>query len=102
MKQQNQPMQRASTRFSKDGTTALVTLRIDRRDYEFARAWAAVHAEADPHGTAEDQLEGHLALALMQRRAEFGWTPPPEIAALFTTKESTETPQKTMDDGITW
>ncbi len=100
MNSHKQPMQRSSTRFSEDGTSAVVTLRIDRRDYEFARAWAAVHAEADPQGTAEEQLEGYLAMALMQRRAESNWKPPPEIEALFTTKKSAGNPQNNLDDGI--
>jgi hypothetical protein len=48
--------QRRGTRYSKDGQTVFATLRIDRRMYEFARAWAAFHAGADPAGTAEEQL----------------------------------------------
>jgi len=91
---------RRGTRVSKDGRSVSVRLRVDRRDYEFARAWAAVHAEADPQGTAEEQLEGYLAMALMQRRAESGWTPPPEIEALFTTGKSAGNPQNPLDDSI--
>jgi hypothetical protein len=51
--------QARSTRFSKDGTTVFVRLRVDRRDYEYARHWARLHHAAMPYGTAEDQLEGY-------------------------------------------
>jgi hypothetical protein len=34
--------QARSTRFSKDGTTVFVRLRVDRRGYEYARHWGAV------------------------------------------------------------
>lgn len=53
-------MQDPATRFSKDGCTAFVRIRVDRREYEFARQWALFHAAAYPEGTAEDQLEAHI------------------------------------------
>lgn len=74
---------RPDTRFSKDGCTVFVRLRVDRRDYEFARQWAAMHAEADPSGTAEDQLEGYLNMALLSHIADADWSAPPEIGALY-------------------
>jgi hypothetical protein len=71
------------TRFSKDGCTAFVHLRVDRRAYEFARFWAAYHAGAEPTGTAEDHLEGYLNLALMEHMEEIDWMAPPDIEALY-------------------
>ena len=72
--------QRASTRLSQDGRSVFVRLNVSRLDFEFARAWAAFHAQADPAGTAEDHLEGMLASAVLDHRLECGWCPPPEIA----------------------
>ena len=74
---------RPGTRFSRDGCTAFVRLRVDRREYEFARAWAAFHAEGDPAGTAEDHLEGYLNMALMSHMADLRWRASPEIEALY-------------------
>jgi hypothetical protein len=91
---------RSSTRLAKDGRSVFVRLRVDRRDYEFARAWAVFHAEADPQGTAEDQLEGYLSMALMHNRERCGWQPPEEIAALFAGDEVARNPQNPLDDGI--
>ena len=93
-------MQRKSTRLAKDGRSVFVRLRVDRRDYEFARAWALFHAEADPCGTAEDQLEGALSMALMHNREKCGWQPPQEIAALFAADEIPGNPRNSLDDGI--
>lgn len=76
-------MQCPFTRFSPDGCTAFVQLRVDRQAYEFARQWAVFHAEADPDGTAEEQLEGYLAMALMAHMHREKWKPPEEIAALY-------------------
>jgi hypothetical protein len=69
--------QARSTRFSKDGTTAFVRLRVTRRAYEYARHWARFHRGAMPDGTAEDQLEGDLNMAIIN------WQCPPEIEALY-------------------
>lgn len=74
--------ERASTRLSPDGTTVFVQLRVEREAYEFARHWAAFHAAAAPDGTAEDQLEGYLNMALTEAMEAADWTPPPEIEAL--------------------
>ncbi len=52
-------------------------LRFDRRAYEFARWWAMQHADADPDGTAEDQLEGYSNTALLARMDEADWEAPP-------------------------
>jgi hypothetical protein len=90
--------QRRSTRFSEDGCTALVQLRVDRRHYEFARGWAAFHALGDPLGTAEDHLEGTLNLAIMSHIGDLKWTAPPEIEALFPRSE--ERADSDMDDDI--
>lgn len=79
----NNTHQRNDTRFSKDSRTVFVRLRVDRRLYEFARTWAAFHADADPGGTAEDQLEGYLNMALLSHMAETDWNAPPQIEALY-------------------
>lgn len=92
--------QRRETRISKDGRTVSVRLQVDRRLYEFAKAWAAVHAEADPAGTAEDQLEGYLAATLREQMEKTGWAPPPEIKALFPAGLLPGNPQNSLDDGI--
>ncbi|TPE48558.1 hypothetical protein [Amaricoccus solimangrovi] len=96
----NGEFQRRGTRISKDGKTVLVTLRVERRGYEFARAWASVHAKADPNGTAEEQLEGYLGMALATCISKTGWKPPEEIAALFATEERAGNPQNPLDDGV--
>ena len=92
--------QRSSTRFSKDGRTVFATLRIDRGFYEFARAWAAYHAGADPAGTAEEQLEGYLAMAGMEAMDASDWQPPPEIEALYPAQEEQKAVPSDMDDDI--
>lgn len=91
--------QRKGTRISKDGRTAFVWLRVGRRKYEFARAWAAHHADADPDGTAEDQLEGYLNMALMTHMDETDWKAPPEIEALYRGLNEDETDHD-MNDGV--
>lgn len=91
--------QRADTRFSRDGCTAVVTLRVDRRAYEFARYWAEFHAQADPEGTAEDQLEGYLITALWKHMDESDWRAPPEIEALYPERAASKSADD-LDDGI--
>lgn len=92
---------RPGTRFSEDGCTAFVRLRVTRRSYEFARAWAMFHAAADPGGTAEDHLEGYLATALAGHIEALDWTAPPEIEALYPkVRESSRTRSGSVDDGI--
>jgi hypothetical protein len=91
---------RGGTRFSRDGRTVFVWLRVDRRDYEFARAWAAFHAEADPAGTAEDQLEGYLNMALMTHMDETDWNAPPEIEALYPRLSECKKSKEDPDDEI--
>lgn len=92
--------QRPGTRYAKDGQTVFATLRIDRRMYEFARAWAVYHAGADPEGTAEVQLEGYLNTALMEAMDAADWQPPPEIEALYPAQEEEEAVPSDMDDEI--
>jgi hypothetical protein len=75
--------QRRGTRFSDDGLTVFVNLRVNRRFYEFARFWANAHAVADPAGTAEDQLEGYLNTAISSAIAAAEWEAPAEIEALY-------------------
>lgn len=91
---------RNDTRFSKDGRTVFVTLRVDRRSYEFARSWAAFHADADPEGTAEDQLEGYLNMVLLSHMAETDWHAPPRIEAYYRGLMEGEKPGHDLDDGI--
>lgn len=74
---------RAETRVSRDGCTVFVRLRVDRRSYEFARAWASVHASEVYDCTAEDQLEGYLNMALLSHMGDLDWRAAPEIEALF-------------------
>jgi|AACY02.2.fsa_nt_gi hypothetical protein len=76
-------IQSNKARVSDDGCTVFVCLRVDRKAYEFARYWAAFHADADPHGTAECQLEGYLSTALGRAILTANWRPPPEIEALY-------------------
>lgn len=90
---------RKGTRFSRDGRTAFVWLRVGRRGYEFASAWAALLADADPDGTAEDQLEGYLNMALITHMDETAWNGPPEIEALYRGLNEDETGND-MDDGL--
>jgi len=92
--------QRVNTRFSADGRTVFVTLRIDRKDYEFARSWAVFHARADPQGTAEDHLEGYLNMALQEAREYANWRAPPEINALYPAVDRRFEGKADMDDGI--
>ena len=92
--------QRKGTRFSKDGRTVFVTLRVDRRSYEFARSWAAFHADADPDGTAEDQLEGYLNMALLSHMDETDWSAPPCIQAYYRGLREDEKSVHDLDDGI--
>jgi hypothetical protein len=96
---QDKHFQRASTRFANGGRTVLVWLRVDRRDYEFARQWAEFHAAAFPSGTAEDQLEGYLNMALLSHVADMKWIAPPEIEALYPKRKS-EVPPSDDDDRI--
>lgn len=49
---------------SKDGRTAYVTLRMGRREYEFARSLAELHSASDPGGTVETYLEKHIRASL--------------------------------------
>ncbi len=91
---------RADTEFSADGRTVFATLRIDRKDYEFARSWAEFHARADPYGTAEDQLEGYLNMALLEAKARANWRAPPEIKALYLPVNRRSSAANDMDDGI--
>ncbi|MDF2365629.1 hypothetical protein [Sneathiella sp.] len=83
MKKEIGKYQRPSTRFSKSGRTVTVTLHVDRRDYEFARAWAEFHSPAAPAGTAECQLEGYLSMALCSHRLKINWEPPADIQKLY-------------------
>lgn len=92
--------QRSGTRFSKDGRTVFVRLRVDRQGYEFARSWALHHADADPDGTAEDQLEGYLNMALMTHMDETDWKAPPEIEAAYRGLRDYGKPVGDLDDGI--
>lgn len=96
----NNKHQEKSTRFSRDGCTVFVMLRVDRRYYEFARAWAAFHAEAFPTGTAEDQLEGYLNMALMSHMQDMDWDAPPEIEALYPRLRECKKSGDDPDDGI--
>jgi len=91
---------RGGTRFSKDGRTVFVTLRVDRRSYEFARSWAAFHADADPDGTAEDQLEGYLNTTLMTHMDETDWNAPPQIETYYHGLSEYGNPDDDLDDGI--
>lgn len=93
--------QRAGTRFLDEGRVALVTLRVDRRAYEFARHWAAFHAPADPQGTAEDHLEGYLGSALRDAMAASEWAAPPEIEALCPQPRETKR-HGDLDDELPW
>jgi hypothetical protein len=97
---QDNKYQRNGTRFSEDGCTVFVMLRVDRRSYEFARAWAAFHAEADPAGTAEDQLEGYLNMALMSHMQDMDWVASPEVEALYPRLSDREKSGDDLDDGI--
>ncbi|WP_011583111.1 MULTISPECIES: hypothetical protein [Chelativorans] len=92
--------QRSGTRFSKDGRTVFVWLRVDRRKYEFARSWALHHADADPDGTAEDQLEGYLNMALMEHMDEMDWRGSPEIEAYYRGLPNYGKPVGDSDDEI--
>ncbi len=85
--------QARSTRFSKGGTTVFVRLRVDRRAYEYARYWARFHSGAMPDGTAEDQLEGYLNVAMSRAMDDQNWQCPPEIEALY------PPPEPAPDDG---
>lgn len=78
-----QNFQSYGTRFSEDGCTVFVCLRVDRRDYEFARSWAKLHAVADPDGTAEGHLEGYLNTALARAISQANWRAPASIEALY-------------------
>lgn len=78
-----QQRQRRSTRFSDNGLTVFVRLRVDRRDYEFARHWAFEHADNLPSGAAEDQLEGSLNMAMLSAMQDSDWQAPLEIEALY-------------------
>lgn len=89
--------QRRSTRFSDDGLTVFARLRVDRRAYEFARHWAFEHAEAFPSGTAEDQIEGYLNMAMISAIQDADWQAPPEIEALYPPPKEGKSD---MDDGI--
>lgn len=92
-------MQDPTTRFSKDGCTAFVRIRVDRRDYEFARQWALFHAEGDPEGTAEIQLEGYLAMALLNHQVAMNWEPPEAIERLYRTAMNASKPCTARDRG---
>lgn len=94
-------MQDPTTRFSKDGCTAFVRLRVDRRDYEFARQWALFHAEGDPEGTAEIQLEGYLAMAMLNHQTEMNWEPPEAIEQLYRNAANAAKPCPARDSGDT-
>jgi hypothetical protein len=97
---QDDEYERYETRYSEDGRTVLVVLRVDRRGYEFARAWAASHAEANPAGTAEDQLEGYLNMALMTHMDETDWNAPPEIEALYPRLSECKKSSEDPDDEV--
>jgi len=97
---QDNKHRRKGTRFSKDGRTVFVTLRVDRRSYEFARSWALHHADADPDGTAEDQLEGYLNTALLSHMDETDWNAPPRIQAYYRGLSDYEKSDHDLDDGI--
>ncbi|MBJ6371800.1 hypothetical protein [Sedimentitalea arenosa] len=92
--------ERRDTRFSADGRTVFVRLRINRKDFEFARSWAEFHAAADPAGTAEDHLEGYLSMALLEAREHAKWRAPPEIEALYPAVDKGLRGLPDMDDGI--
>lgn len=96
----NNKHRRNSTRFSRDGCTVFVMLSVDRRSYEFARSWAAFHADAYPPGTAEDHLEGYLNMALMSHMQDMDWVAPPEIEALFPRLSERKCSSDDPDDGI--
>ena len=74
--------QRPETRISEDGCSVFVTLKVNRDQFEFARALAGFHAGAHPNGTAEEQLETHLFFALHDAQMQAEWRPSAEIEAL--------------------
>lgn len=88
-------LQRPGTRFSEDGCTVFVRLRVDRELYAFARSWAEYHAT----GTVEDQLEGYLNMALLRHMDDLDWHAPPEIAALYA-RPGADDGKHEDDDGI--
>jgi len=91
-------MQDPTTRFSPDGCTVFVRLLVDRRFYEFARHWSVFHADADPEGTAEDQLEGYLAMALLEHMSKTGWKAPEEIENLYLKAKEAQKLYRTRDN----
>ena len=96
----NRGFQRPSTRFCPDGRSVWVVLNVDRRMYEYAREWARHHALADPEGTAEDQLEGHLNMALINGMCADNWEAPSEIEALYPAPEPLGTRPNDLNDDI--
>lgn len=68
---------RPSTCISADGETVTMRLRVSRAAYDFALHWARFHGEAVPDGTAEDQLEGYLEMAMTEAMEQAGWPRPP-------------------------
>lgn len=93
--------QRRGARISADGRTVFAWLRIDRRNYEFGRALAALNADADPRGTAETELEGCLNAEVLAHMVALGWSPPPEIEALYRMQNGTsEYYVSDLDDDI--
>ncbi|MCB9958710.1 MAG: hypothetical protein H6843_08920 [Rhodospirillaceae bacterium] len=96
----NNAHRRNGTRFSGDGCTVFVKLRVDRRGYEFARSWSALHAPAFPDGTAEDQLEGYLNAALLAHMDDLDWIAPSEIEALYPNQEKGRLERDDLDDDI--
>lgn len=91
-------LRRAYTRASRDGCTVFVRLRVDRRMYEFARAWASVHSGDAYDCTAEDQLEGYLNMALMSHIDDLDWCAPPEIESLYPVPENADQESWFEDD----
>ena len=72
---------RCQTSVSEDGRTVLVTLRVDRGEYEFARSWAAYLFCEEYPCTVESELENFLSSALSWHMNQMDWEPPAEIEA---------------------
>ena len=68
--------ERGDARYSQDGSTVLVRLRLDRASFEYAREWAVDRSRIGQMCTAEDELEHIVSAALFYGMEQLNWTPP--------------------------
>lgn len=85
---------RPGTRFSEDGETAFVRLRVHRHHYALACAWAESCAGRHAGKLPEDYLESLLEIAILTQLTTLRWGASPAIEAYFVELDQAVDPEE--------